>query len=168
MNRTHPAALFCCAAMLFPAAAGASEKQFLDTLEGQYTGKGQVRLRTNKPPINVSCTFTSTTSASSLSLKGRCRGLLILSRAVGVDLKVAGGSYSGSYIGAGSGPAALSGQRKGKTLNLAVRWAKPVNGDRRANLSVAERAGGLTLTTTDRDPASGKTVVTSQITLQRQ
>lgn len=169
MNRMVPAVLACCAPTLLFTGANASEKQFLGSLEGQYVGRGQVRLSTNKEPIDVSCTFTSTASASSLSLKGRCRGPLVVSRAVGVDLKISGGAYRGSYIGAGSGPASLSGRRKGGTLNLAIGWAKEVNGDRRANLSVAKAGDdGLTLTTTDRDPSSGETVTTSRITLQRQ
>ncbi|MGJ7042851.1 hypothetical protein J2Y63_006134 [Shinella sp. BE166] len=169
MNRIIPAMLACCAPILLSTGAHASEEQFLGGLEGQYAGQGQVRLRTNKEPINVDCTFTSTASGNSLSLKGRCRGLLVVSRAVGVDLKISGGAYRGSYIGAGSGPASLSGKRRGDTLNLAIGWAKEVNGDRRASLSVAKAGNdGLTLTTTDRDPASGKTVTTSRITLQRQ
>lgn len=169
MHHTHARYLICCAAGLLFTPAQASEAQFLGGLEGQYVGKGQVRLRTNRQPINISCTFTSTTSPSSLSLKGRCRGLLVVSRAVGVDLKASGGTYRGSYIGAGSGPASLSGRRKGNSLALTIQWAKPINGDRRASLTVAQTgARGLKLTTSDRDPTSGKTVVTSQITLQRQ
>lgn len=169
MNRFVPAVLACCAPILFSTGTSASEAQFLGGLEGKYAGQGQVRLRTNKKPINVNCTFTSTASENSLSLKGRCRGLLVVSRAVGVDLKISGGAYRGSYIGAGSGTASLSGKRRGDTLNLAIGWAKEVNGDRRANLSVAKAGNdGLTLTTTDRDPSSGKMVTTSRITLARQ
>ena len=169
MNRLFPAVLAFCAPILLSTPSNASEEQFLSGLKGQYVGQGQIRLRTNKAPININCKFTSTTSASSLSLKGRCRGLLVVSRAVGVDIKSSGGSYRGSYTGAGSGTASLSGRRKGNTLNLAIGWAKEINGDRRANLSVAKAGkNGLTLTTTDRDPASGKMVTTSRITLQRQ
>lgn len=168
MNRMCPAVLFGCAAMFFPPPANASEEQFLNALEGQYEGQGRIRLRTDKAPINVDCTFNSATSAGSLSLEGRCRGLLGVSRAVGAKLQINGSSYSGSYIGAGSGTASLSGKRSGNTLNLAIRWAKEINGDRRANLSVAKIGErGLSLTTTDRDPSSGKTVVTSEIVLQR-
>lgn len=168
MNRIVPAVLACCVPMLFSTGTSASEERFLDSLAGDYAGQGQVRLRTDRKPITVSCTFASTTSGDSLSLKGRCRGLVVVSRAVGVDLKVSGGTYRGSYIGAGSGPASLSGRRKGEALNLTIGWAKKVNGDRRANLSVAKAGNdGLTLTTTDRDPSSGKMVTTSRITLQR-
>lgn len=169
MNPIVPAMMACCVPLLFSMPANAGEEQFLGSLKGEYAGKGEVRLRTNKAPIGVSCRFTSATTGSSLSLKGRCRGLVVVSRAVGVDLKISGGTYRGSYIGAGSGPASLSGRRKGETLNLAIGWAKAVNGDRRASLSLAKAGkNGLTLTTTDRDPASGKMVTTSRITLQRQ
>ena len=168
MNRMFAVVLFGYAATSFPTVGNASEEQFLNTLDGQYEGQGQVRLRTDKEPINVDCTFRSATSASSLSLKGECRGLLVVSRSVGAELKIDGKSYSGSYVGAGSGTAALSGKRDGNTLNFAIRWAKEVNGDRKANLAVAKIGDrGLTLTTTDQDPSSGQTVVTSEIMLER-
>lgn len=148
--------------------AAASEEQFLTSLKGQYEGTGQVRLRTNKGPINVSCSFRSTTTSSTLSLNGKCRGLVVVSRTIKADLTSKAGAYRGSYIGAGSGPATLAGKRSGKALNLTIRWAKEINGDRQARLSVAKSGSrGLTLTTTDLDPTTGKAVVTSKIVLQR-
>lgn len=167
MRPFYRAVLICCSTAL-PSAAIASEAQFLASLEGRYQGRGEVRLRTNRAPINVNCTFNSMTTATSLTLEGRCRGLVVFSRSVGADLNVAGGSYRGSYVGAGSGPASLAGRRRGETLDLAIRWAKTINGDRSANLAVARvGAKGLRLTTTDKDPKTGKTVVTSKIMLQR-
>lgn len=146
----------------------AGEGDFLKGLQGAYSGQGTVRLRTNSSTIKVNCTFNATSSATTLSLNGRCRGLVLVSRSVGADIKVSGTRYSGTYTGARSGPAALSGARRGNALRLAIRWAKPLNGDRDATLLV-NRVGqrGLILTITDRDPASGKTVVTSNIALQR-
>ena len=90
--------------------ATAGEEQFLTSLKGQYEGKGQVRLRTNRGPINVTCSFGSTATANTLSLDGKCRGLVVVSRAIGAELTRRGSSYKGSYIGAGSGPATLSGK----------------------------------------------------------
>jgi hypothetical protein len=148
--------------------AVASEEQFLTSLEGKYEGKGQVRLRTNRGPINVTCSFRSTATETTLSLNGRCRGLVVVSRSIDAELARRGGSYEGSYIGAGSGPATLSGKRNGNSLNLTIQWSKEINGDRSAKLSVAKSGSrGLTLTTTDRDPATGKAVVTSKIVLNR-
>jgi hypothetical protein len=91
-----------------------------------------------------------------------------VSRAIGADLKANGAKYSGSYIGAGTGTAGLSGSRSGNAINLGIRWAKDVNGDRNARMTV-EKVGdnGMRLTTVDVDPATGKNVVTSQINLRR-
>jgi hypothetical protein len=81
---------------------------------------------------------------------------------------VKGSKYSGSYIGAGTGTAGLSGSRSGNAINLGIRWAKEVNGDRKARMTV-EKIGenGMKLTTVDVDPETGKNVVTSQIDLRR-
>lgn len=139
--------------------ASADDAQFLTSLQGRYEGSGNVRLRTNQDPINVTC---------SLSLNGKCRGLLVVSRTVGAKLIQNGSAYEAHYVGAGPGPATLSGKRAGNSLELIINWAKEINGDRQAQLSVAKAgARGLTLTTTDKDPLSGKSVVTSMIVLQR-
>jgi hypothetical protein len=153
------------------AAAGAShaaEADFLRSLDGNWSGKGTVKVRTNSSPINVSCTFASNTTDSSLSLDGNCRGLIIVSRAIGADIKTNGSTYSGSYVGAGTGTAGLTGKRSGNAINLGIRWAKEVNGDRTARLTV-EKVGnnGMRLTTVDNDPKTGKNVITSQINLRR-
>jgi hypothetical protein len=146
----------------------ASEEQFLTSLEGKYEGKGQVMLRTDRGPITVTCSFRSTATKTTLSLNGKCRGLVVISRSIGAKLARQGNSYKGSYVGAGSGPATHSGKRNGNSLNLTIRWAKEINGDRSATLSVAKSGPqGLNLTTTDRDPATGKAVVTSKIVLNR-
>ena len=77
-------------------------------------------------------------------------------------------TYSGSYVGAGTGTAGLTGKRSGNAINLGIRWAKEVNGDRTARLTV-EKVGenGMRLTTVDNDPKTGKNVITSQINLRR-
>jgi len=157
------------AAMLFAASAAHSdEAAFLNSLDGNWSGKGTVKVRTNSSPINVTCKFDSDATESSLSLDGNCRGMVIVSRAIGADLKVKGSKYSGSYVGAGTGTAGLAGSRSGNAINLGIRWAKEVNGDRNARMTV-EKVGenGMRLTTVDVDPETGKSVVTSQINLRR-
>ena len=157
------------ASMLFAASAAYSdEAAFLNSLDGNWSGKGTVKVRTNSSPINVTCKFDSDATANSLSLDGNCRGLVIVSRAIGADLKANGAIYSGSYIGAGTGTAGLSGSRSGNAINLGIRWARDVNGDRNARMTV-EKVGdnGMRLTTVDADPETGKNVVTSQIDLRR-
>lgn len=94
--------------------------------------------------------------------------MVILSRAISADLTIADGRYSGSYIGAGTGKAGLSGKRVGDKINLGIKWAKEVNGDRTANMTI-EKVGsqGMSLTTVDKDPATGESVITSRIDLRR-
>ena len=155
---------------LISAASGAyaSEADFLRSLDGSWSGTGSVKVRVNSSPIKVNCSFDSDATETSLSLDGNCRGLLVISRAIGADLKTQGGKYSGSYTGAGTGTAGLNGSRSGDAIQLAIRWAKEVNGDREARLTV-QKVGenGMKLTTTDVDPATGKSVVTSEINLRR-
>lgn len=91
-----------------------------------------------------------------------------MTREISADLKATGRGYSGVYIGSRTGPAQLNGSRSGNALNLGIRWAKEVNGDRKAQLTV-EKTGSdsMRLTVTDTDPETGKTMVTSRIDLQR-
>ena len=157
------------AACLFAAtAAHADESRFLHSLQGKFAGTGTVRIRTNLPVTNISCTFTSDATVNSLSLDGNCRALLIMSREIRADLKVSGSTYTGTYIGSRSGPAGLSGTRVGDAINLDIHWAKIVNGDRDAQLTV-EKTGPdeMRMTVTDMDPKTGKMVVTSRIDLKR-
>ena len=158
----------CGIAACFAGGAQAAEADFLKSLEGNWKGTGSVKIRTDSSPIKVNCSFDSDATESSLSLDGNCRGLVVISRAIGADLKVSGGKYSGSYVGAGTGTAGLSGSRNGNAINLGIRWAKEVNGDRAARLTV-QKVGetGMRLTTVDKDPETGKTVITSEINLKK-
>lgn len=157
------------AACLFAAtAAHADEAAFLRSMQGKFAGSGTVRIRTSSPVMNISCTFNSDATADSLSLDGTCRALLIMTRQIRADLKANGTAYTGTYIGSRSGPAGLSGIRTGNAINLDIHWAKIINGDRDALLTV-EKVGpdNLRLTVTDKDPKTGKMVVTSRIDLKR-
>lgn len=146
----------------------ANDSVFLKSMAGSWNGKGTVKVRANSAPINVTCSFTSATTPQSLSLDGRCTSLAIFSRAISADLKATGTRYAGSYVGAGTGTAGLGGQRAGDKINLGITWAKEVNGDRRAQMTI-EKVGesGMRLTTVDRDPRTGKSIVTSRIDLRR-
>lgn len=149
-------------------AAHSNESAFLRSLDGNWTGKGSVKVRIGAPTIRVSCKFTSAATDASLSLDGNCRGLLVFSRHISARLKADGARYSGSYVGAGTGPAGLTGVRTGSAINLGIAWAKVVNGDRQARMTVEKNGeDGMTLTTTDTDPKTGKAVVTSRIELKR-
>lgn len=154
--------------LLSATAAHADEASFLRSLQGEFAGKGTVRIRTNSPVMNISCTFKSDTTDTSLSLDGTCRAMMIMTREIRADLTISAATYSGTYVGSRSGPAALSGSRTGDAINLDIRWAKIVNGDRDAQMIVEKiGADAMRLTVTDVDPNTGKTVVTSRIDLNR-
>jgi hypothetical protein len=149
-------------------AAHADDAAFLASFEGSWSGKGRFRISTTSSPMPVSCSFEAATSATSLSLDGKCRGMVVVSRRIAVMLNTDGGAVSGAYVGSTTGPAGLSGARQGDAFDLSIRWAKPVNGDQEANMKV-EKVGddGMKLVTTDVNPNTGKGVVTGEIVLSR-
>ena len=151
-----------------PTPSLANEAEYLASLQGNLKGNGFAKLRTNRAAINLTCTFTSVAKPTSLSLSGTCRSLGVFKRNINARLAVTGARYRGTYTGAASGPATLSGRRSGDTIQLQVLWSKEVNGDKSANMRI-ERIGrnGIRIVTVDRDPASGKSVVTSQIDLRK-
>lgn len=163
------ATFFLLLLVMFPAASAvAQEGDFLRSLSGRWSGKGTVIMRLGKPAISVNCQLRSTAGTASLSMKATCRGLLVVSRTISADLQARGMGYSGVYVGPSGGRSALSGSRKGQSINLAVRWSRVINGDRQAQMTIQKvGARGMRLRTVDRDPATGKTVVTSDIQLQR-
>jgi hypothetical protein len=146
----------------------ADETSFLSSFQGNFAGKGIVKVTTDAPTVNVSCRFNSDATSTSLSLDGSCRGFVVVTRAISADLKSSGTKYTGTYVGSRTGPAQLAGSRSGNAINLGIRWAKDVNGDRKAQMKVEKTAdNGMRLTVIDIDPKTGKTVVTSRIDLRR-
>ena len=160
--------LVVAAALCLGGAAHAADAEFLKSLDGNWAGKGSVKVNADSSPVGVNCKFASDTTDNSMSLDGKCTGLIVVSRAIGADIKTDGKSYRGTYVGSSTGPAGLSGKRSGDALNLGIRWASEVNGDRSAKLRL-EKVGdnGMRLTTTDTDPATGKSIVISEINLRR-
>lgn len=149
--------------------AGADESSFLKPLSGNWTGTGKVLRKIGGSPINVSCKFNISTPGSSIAMKGNCRGLLVVNRPISADLTARGTRYSGTYTGPSGASSQLSGSRKGDVISLAVHWARMVNGDRNANMTIRKPGNDqLTIQTIDRDLSSGKSIVTSDISLRRQ
>lgn len=148
--------------------ATADEAGFLQPLSGNWTGTGKVIRKIGSSPINVSCKFSINSPGSSISMRGNCRGLLVINRAISADLTARGAKYSGTYVGPSGAPSQLSGSRRGDVINLAVRWARLINGDRNASMTISKRGNSqLLIQTIDKDPASGKSVTTSEISLRR-
>ena len=152
----------------YAAVLHAAEAEFLKSMNGSWSGSGAVKIRVNYLPMNIACKFTSNATDTSLILEGKCTGFMGFSRTISADIRTNGSTYSGSYVGAGTGIAGLNGKRSGNAIKLAIRWAKEVNGDRNARMTI-EKVGsdGMRLTTVDTDPRTGKNFVTSQINLRR-
>ncbi|NTJ65187.1 hypothetical protein G6M50_30875 [Agrobacterium rhizogenes] len=149
--------------------AAADESGFLKPLDGNWTGTGKILREIGSSPINVACKFNISASSASISMKGNCRGLLIINRAISAQLTARGNRYSGTYTGPSGATSQLSGSRQGDVISLAVRWARLVNGDRDANMTIRRQGDSqLTLRTIDKNLSSGKSVVTSEINLRRQ
>jgi hypothetical protein len=146
----------------------AADAAFLKSFAGSWAGKGMVKVDEDSQPIKINCKFSSDATESSLSLNGKCTGYIVFSRAIAADVKTNGKTYTGTYTGSTTGPAGLSGNRSGNALVLGIHWAKEVNGDRTAQLKL-EKVGDnkMRLTTIDKDPATGKSVVISDISLSR-
>lgn len=148
--------------------AVADENDFLRTLSGNWQGSGQIRLRPDAQPMNVSCTLDSRADGEEISMQGACRAKVVFSRRIGADLQAVGARYTGSYVGSTRGPARLSGARDGDTLDLRVTWPARDTAGRTARMQVASLGSGrMRLVTSEAHPKTGERIVTAQIEFSR-
>lgn len=156
------------AVLCVPATSFANEGAFLKSIDGRWSGNGTVMTRIGGKTINVRCNLDFDAGSTDLSMDGNCRGLVVVNRSISANIKASGTRYSGTYTGPSGQPSSLSGARRGEAINMAVRWAREINGDRSATMSIAKLGDNkLRLQTIDKDPKSGKSVVTSRIDLSR-
>lgn len=149
-------------------AAIADEKDFLDTLSGNWHGSGQVRLNPGAMPLTVSCSLDSRADGAALNLDGACRAKIMFSRRIGVDLRANGTRYTGSYVGSRRGAARLVGTRTGDALNLQIIWPDKGSGSHVASMRLASfGTGHMQIVTIEPHPQTGKQVVTAKIELTR-
>ena len=99
MSRTLATMFVVASTLSFGAIAHAADAEFLKSLDGNWGGKGSVKVEADSAPINVSCKFSSDTTESSMALDGSCTGMVVVSRAIGATIKTDGKSYKGTYIG---------------------------------------------------------------------
>lgn len=146
----------------------ASDEVFLKSIEGQWTGGGTALTKLGGGNVMVTCKMRSDATTASFSMDGTCRALAVVSRSFNANVKSSGTSYSGTYTGVSGKPSRLVGARKGNTITFDVRWANVIYGDRKATMMI-EKVGetGLRISTIDKDPSSGKTIVTTQLDLKR-
>jgi hypothetical protein len=160
------------AVVAFPlgAVAQSSEKAFLDRFAASWTGGGTVVRDADRAPkrLNVSCSLGQSQGTNAIRVNGTCRAL-IFTRPFGANLTFdpASGRYKGTYIGANSGPATLSGKRTGDAVNLTVTWNKPINGDRTARLTIRNDGRNLAIRMTDKAGPGGPEMVTTDLRFGR-
>ncbi|MEX0406663.1 hypothetical protein ABGN05_13375 [Aquibium sp. LZ166] len=162
MRKTILAALGLALCLGSPAAA--SDTEFLQSLEGNWTGGGPVRMTAASKPVNVSCRIVGDAGSDTISLNGDCRAMLVFSTRLGAELKVSQGRYAGSYVGSPRGTADLAGSRNGRTLELALQWP----GHPQASMTLASPSENvMILTTVEKHPETGKPVETARLELKR-
>lgn len=110
----------------------------------------------------------SSANADNFAMDGSCRALVVVTRTFTARVKAMGTSYSGTYVGVSGKPSTLQGSRNSNTINLDVTWAAVEYGDKKALMTI-QRVGadGLRIQTVDRDPQSGKSIVTTDLKLKR-
>ncbi|PWK76081.1 hypothetical protein [Aminobacter sp. AP02] len=164
----NPAIMALPLAVFTFSAAIADEKDFLETLSGNWHGSGQIRLKPEAMEMAVSCNLDSRADGAEFKLDGACRAKAVFSRHIGVDLIANGQHYSGSYLGSVHGPAELTGTRSGDTLNLKVRWPDRGSGPRVASMRVANLGTGrMRIVTVEAHPRTGVQVETARIEFSR-
>jgi hypothetical protein len=149
-----------------PAPALAADA-LLARLEGEWTGRGQMKLKADAEAERVYCRITNTLSddGKTLTQKGRC-SLASTSGRVDGDIKAAGG---GKYTGllaslASRGPATLSGAGNASRVELEAAFVDSLSGQPDTSVNTIEvTAGGYRLTTVRKDPKTGADYTSSTI-----
>lgn len=152
-------------------AATAAPDAYFQRFGGNWSGSGTVQPNMNEDTRNVSCTAVGKATETTISLDGKCRAMLIFTRAVGADLKLdpATGKYTGTYTGSKIGAAQLSGERKGDSLLLTVTWPKDVNGDRHSSMTITNTGNdSFVVKIQDRLGPDGPTGTTTALNFKRQ
>lgn len=154
---------------LFLSTPALADADYLTRFDGRFSGSGTVQRDVDPQPRRVSCRIDGRQSGpDALSLSGSCRAAVIFTREIGADIRYDPGSdrFTGIYRGSTTGPAQLSGGRlRGDTLTMALTYAQPIYGDRDAVMTIVN-AGNGRFTMTVSDEVDGRTVQTSNVSLQ--
>jgi hypothetical protein len=115
------------------------------------------------PAAGHDCSLGQSQGTNTIRVNGTCRAL-IFTRPFGANLTYdpASGRYRGTYVGANSGPATLSGKRSGDALKLTV-----TNGDRTAHLTIRNDGRNLAIQMMDNAGAGGPVMTTTDLRFVR-
>ena len=131
-NPTRFALAAACVFAAFSGSAEASEADFLKRFNGSFAGGGQ--FMDDGDAHKISCKMSGSATASTVNIGGNCNAGIV-SKNVSASLRAGkNGRYTGSYNGG-----SLSGRRKGNTIVLSVRGAKP------ATMTISNSGGGISL-----------------------
>ena len=147
------------------ASAAVDEQAFINLFRGAWVGSGTV-LKFSAP-LTVSCRAVGRPTTNRVVIDGSC-SVSIISVRIGADITYdpQADRYTGTYIGAKVGPAHVVGKRSGSTVNLAITWPKPVNGDTNARMTIENAGkGSLHLTIFDNLVPGGPEKKTTDVTL---
>lgn len=146
------------------------EQSFQNRFAGNWTGGGPVRRNAESPIIDASCAVTGDHAPNRMSISGSCRGAVVFTRDISADVTFnpATGRYSGTYVGARAGPAAIVGKRNGNRINFTMTWPKPVNGSTRARMSILNDGQGmLRIQVVSQPQPDGPATTLSDLTFRR-
>jgi hypothetical protein len=148
------AALMSFAAIAY---AATPEEAFVQRFDGSWRGSGTVQENFESSTHNISCRMTGQGQGTAIDVSGSCRAAVIFTRQIGASVRFdpATGLYTGTYVGSPTGPARLVGKRQGDTMHLNVTWAKPINGDREAQMIIVNSGTRLRIVITDKVGGSG-------------
>jgi len=142
----------------------------LDRFTGSFRASGTVVEGPKATAHRARCNFAVAPSgANRITLNGTCRAYLVFTRAISADLvSDRSGRVTGTYTGARVGTARLSGRLRGGSLEMTVKWPKPLYGDTTANMRIVSLdRNRLKILVTDRIGIRGPTRQTTDLTLVR-
>jgi hypothetical protein len=137
--------------------AAVPEEAYVQRFDGSWRGSGTVQENFESGVHSISCKMSGDGQGTAIKVDGSCRAALIFTRKIGASVRYdpKTGLYTGTYIGSPTGPAALVGKRQGDAINLRVTWAKPINGDREAQMTIVNSGSGLRIVMTDKVGGNG-------------
>ena len=156
-----------------PSSQGGAEgsgEGFDPALNGRWTGGGEVLPRIDgMTPFQVKCEIDVSTDDATFDLGGHC-GALFVKKPLSVVLTREDDRISGIYEAElRTGQATLEGDYATDTFALDITWGGEVNGDTAAVMTIERtEPDAMRVRVVDRDPATGKDVVTSDLTLTRE
>ena len=137
--------------------AGPQEESFVQRFDGSWRGSGTVQENFQSSTHRINCSMSGKGQGTAIQVDGSCRAAVVFTRRIGAEVRYdpATGLYTGTYIGSPTGPARLTGKRQGDVINLTVNWAKPVNGNHQARMTIVNNGSGLRIVMTDQENGQG-------------